>query len=221
MHAAAPACRSALRYIPVERTDPTFPEVDGPVVVFANELLDNLPFDLVEHDDHEVLVDVDADGRLVEVSIGGPRAARQNVAAAWLREALAVAARVVVIDYCTTTDEMRGRRWSDWVRTYRGHQRGGHPLEHLGQQDITCEIAVDQLAAVRAPDSNRPQAEFLRAYGIDELVEEGRRVWQERAHVGDLAAVRARSRVQEAAALTDPDGLGGFRVLEWVSSRPY
>ena len=37
----------------------------------------------------------------------------------------------------------------------------------------------------------------------------------ERKHIGDLQAVRARSRVTEAAALTDPAGLGGFAVLEW------
>ena len=35
-------------------------------------------------------------------------------------------------------------------------------------------------------------------------------------HVGDLAALRPRSRVGEAEALTDPTGLGAFRVLEWV-----
>ena len=59
------------------------------------------------------------------------------------------------------------------------------------------------------------QADWLRAHGIDELVEEGRRVWEERKHVGDLEAMRARSRVNEADALLDPAGLGGFRVIEW------
>ena len=33
------------------------------------------------------------------------------------------------------------------------------------------------------------------------------------ASVGDLDALMARSRRAEAAALTDPDGLGGFMVL--------
>ena len=37
----------------------------------------------------------------------------------------------------------------------------------------------------------------------------------ERAAIGDLAAVRARSRITEAEALCDPAGLGAFRVLEW------
>ena len=63
--------------------------------------------------------------------------------------------------------------------------------------------------------ADRTQADWLRGHGIEELVEEGRSIWRERASIGDLAAVRARSRVTEAEALLDPTGLGGFRVLEW------
>jgi hypothetical protein len=59
------------------------------------------------------------------------------------------------------------------------------------------------------------QADALRAWGIDDLVADGRRIWNERAHVGDLAAMRARSRVREADALLDPEGLGGFMMLRW------
>jgi SAM-dependent MidA family methyltransferase len=98
------------------------------------------------------------------------------------------------------------------VRTYRRHERGGPPLEALGTQDITCEVAVDQLPV---PATDRSQAEWLREHGIDDLVEEGRAIWRERAAIGDLAAVRARSRINEAEALVDPSGLGAFRVLEW------
>ena len=32
--------------------------------------------------------------------------------------------------------------------------------------------------------------------------------------------MKARSRVNEAEALTDPSGLGAFRVLEWVIGPP-
>jgi SAM-dependent MidA family methyltransferase len=105
------------------------------------------------------------------------------------------------------------------VRTYRAHARGDHPLDDPGGQDVTCEVAVDQLeAAAGQPLAARSQAEFLRAHGVEALVEEGRRTWAERAHVGDLDAVRARSRVQEADALLDPAGLGGFRVIEWSAA---
>ncbi len=99
------------------------------------------------------------------------------------------------------------------MRTYRAHGRGGHPLEALGEQDVTCEVAVDQLPT---PASDRSQADWLRAHGLDDLVAAARAAWHERAAVGDLEAVKARSRVSEADALTDPTGLGAFRVLEWV-----
>ena len=59
------------------------------------------------------------------------------------------------------------------------------------------------------------QAEFLRGHGIDELVVEGRAAWAERADVGDLDALRARSRTREAEALLDPAGIGAFNVLVW------
>jgi hypothetical protein len=85
----------------------------------------------------------------------------------------------------------------------------------LGAQDITCEVPVDQLTRVARPVVDERQADWLAAHGLEALVEEGRRIWAERAQIGDLAAVAARSRVGEAAALTDAAGLGSFRVLEW------
>ena len=59
------------------------------------------------------------------------------------------------------------------------------------------------------------QKDFLKNQGIDNLVEEGRKTWNEFSSVGNLKAVKARSRVTEAEALLDPMGLGGFFVLEW------
>ena len=206
-------------------------------VVLANELLDNLPFGLLERVDDgwaEVRVDLDGDGaaerlvpalpadadlagRLAPAAGVGARIPLQHRAARWVGDALAVleAGRLLVLDYADTTAAMAGRPWHEWVRTYRGHERGVHPLDALGRQDVTCEVAVDQLARTRAPDVDEPQADLLRRFGIEDLVEEGRRTWDERAHVGDLAAVAARSRVGEAEALLDPAGLGAFRALQW------
>jgi SAM-dependent MidA family methyltransferase len=201
-------------------------------VVIANELLDNLPFDVLVHDDGWRTAMVTADGgRFGEVLLPatsapaglppdaalGARVPVQSGAAAWLRDALALLdrGRVVVIDYASTTGDLACRPWRSWLRTYRGHDKGTHPLVDPGSQDITSEVAVDQLAAVREPDALRSQRQFLLFHGIDELVEEGRRVWSERAHVADLAALTARSRVREAEALLEPDGLGAFTVLEW------
>jgi SAM-dependent MidA family methyltransferase len=204
------------------------PRVSGPCIVLANELLDNLPFGLLERTADgwaEVCVGLEED-RLVEALVPaehppaleatvGARIPDQTRAGAWVRDARQLAApngRVIAFDYASTTAEMATRPWTEWVRTYRSHARGGHPLARLGDQDITCEVAVDQLPALVRDVS---QADWLRANGIDDLVEEGRDTWRDRASIGDLAAVRARSRVTEAEALLDPAGLGGFRVLEW------
>ncbi|MEY2452599.1 MAG: hypothetical protein QOD92_2173 [Acidimicrobiaceae bacterium] len=192
-------------------------------VVLANELLDNLTVDLLDRTGErtcEVRVGLDGD-RLTEVlvpselSIERGREPVQAAAARWVHEARALGGRVVVIDYADTTPSMAARPWTEWLRTYRSHERGSHPLSDLGLQDITCEVAVDQLPA---PTSNVSQAEWLRSHGIDALVEEGRAIWAARAHIGDLEAMKARSRITEAEALTDQSGLGAFRVLEWVPS---
>jgi SAM-dependent MidA family methyltransferase len=156
--------------------------------------------------------------RLAPGAPAGARVPLQAAARGWLRDALAVAGhggRVAVVDYATTTADMAARPPSEWLRTYRGHARGGALLDGLGLQDVTCEVAVDQLALVRSPSSDTSQADWLQAHGLDELVDEARRTWAERAHLGDLAALAARSRVTEAEALTDLSGLGAFRVLEW------
>jgi SAM-dependent MidA family methyltransferase len=205
--------------------------------VLANELLDNLPFDLLERRDGgwaevrvgadgdrltEVLVDVPAAlaaraDRLAPAAATGSRIPLQAAAGEWLRTArsLVQAGRVVVVDYAADTPTLARQPWREWLRTYRDHQRGGHPLDTPGHQDITCEVAVDQLARVHRVERDRSQADWLRANGLEPLVADARRVWRERAHIGDLEAMKARSRVGEADALTDPAGLGAFRVLEW------
>lgn len=222
------------------------PSVPVEGVILANELLDNIPFRLLERGEDgwwEVRVTLadDAAGpaggiRLAELKVPtdprtasaagelapdapvGGRIPLQSNAAGWLARALDVlrSGSVVVFDYASsTTAELAARNPGSWLRTYRAHERGGDPLVRPGSQDITCEVAVDQLALVAPPDGDEAQAEWLRRWGIDELVEEGRRTWSERAGVADLAAIRARSRVVEAEALCDPGGLGAHRVLEW------
>ncbi|MBC8363414.1 MAG: SAM-dependent methyltransferase [Actinobacteria bacterium] len=239
--AAAPACLADGRYVAVERSDalraglPSGIEQlsdlpDGPVtgVVVANELLDNLAFRLLAASDgawHEVRVGVE-DGGFVEVvgeevevaglpePVDGARIPLQDGAAAWVGRALDLLDRgaLLAFDYASTTAELAQRPWDEWLRTYRGHERGGHPLDVPGTQDVTVEVAVDQLPGAPAITT---QAAFLRAHGIDDLVEEGRRLWEAGAATGDLAAMRARSRITESEALLDEAGLGGFAALEW------
>lgn len=278
--AAAPGCADAMRLVLVEPAEiqwATHPEGvesrtglpvpgelgDGPAVVLANELLDNLPFGLVELVQPaagggagqpgkaageagpveptwcEVMVDVDPTDptRLVEAfavleparqgwcwgragrsADVGTRLPVLAEAAHWLGGALDLAdgGRVVAIDYASTSSELATRPSTDWVRTYAGHGRAGDPLDAPGEADITCEVAIDQLALVRPPDLDRSQADFLAAHGIEALVAEGRSRWIGRSGELDLLAIAARSRVHEAEALLDPAGLGAFRALEWI-----
>jgi SAM-dependent MidA family methyltransferase len=210
-------------------------------VVLANELLDNLPFRLAVYDGvwREAFVSVDGD-RCIEVlgpPLGpdvslphgaavrhGARAPIQERAGRWLRDSLGSLdrGRVVVIDYCAAlTAQLAVRQWREWLRTYRAHERGGHYLATPGLQDVTAEVAIDQLVATAGePDAVRTQAQFLGRWGIDQLVTEGKRVWTEHAARPDLRAMTMRSRISEAEALLDPAGLGAFTVLEWRTPAP-
>ncbi len=218
--AAAPRCAASLRYVPVEFADP-WPEGGEVGVIIANELLDNLAFKIVERTKDawvEVLVEGDA------FALGAPVAGFDHVDAPvgsrlpwhttgidWLARAHATftRGRIVLVDYGTpTAQELVGRQW---LRTYQQHGRGFDPLRAPGEQDITTDVAFDQLV----PDRLVTQADWLRAHGIDALVDVARATWHARAAIGDLAALKARSRVNEADALLDPGGPGGFLVAEW------
>jgi len=201
-------------------------------VIVANELFDNLPFELwvfdggwrqshiIEQGDGfaEVLQSADVPACLPSRVPHGSRAPVQTVAAQWLTGALSILKHgsLIAFDYCTPlTAEVASMPWREWLRTYAGHERGTHYLRDAGEQDITTQVCIDQLAAVREPDAMRSQSQFLQLWGIDELVEEGRLVWAESAAAPTLAAMKMRSRISESEALLDPTGLGNFTVLQW------
>jgi len=245
VRAARPRCLDAMRHVAVEVSAAqralhpaeveSRPDLPGPGVigvVVANELLDNLPFRLLVFDGRwrEATVAVAAD-RFVEVLVDvedlpswvpptAPHGARipwQQVAGAWVAQARAtlVRGRVLAIDYVTPrTADLAAAPWRTWLRTYRAHERGGHYLAAPGEQDVTAQVALDQLPV---PDGVRTQSQFLQRWGIDELVDEGRRAWDLARSRPDVAAMAMRSRVREAEALLDPDGLGGFLALEWLA----
>jgi SAM-dependent MidA family methyltransferase len=215
-------------------------ELDG--VVLANELLDNLPFGIAQWDGagwQEVRVGLEGDG-LIEMLV--PAEAVDAHALGEITEGLTIAAgarlpiprgieewleacgrvlrhgAILAIDY---VDDARGfleRDAASWLRTYRSHERGSGPLEAPGEQDVTADVVREQLVrAARASGfalaGDQSQSEWLRDLDIEGLVREGRRTWEERAHLGDLEALAGRSRATEAAALCDPEGLGAHRVL--------
>jgi len=243
--AASPECMSALHYVAVEAsatqramhpdnitsTDVMPQHIDNGIII-ANELLDNLPFHLWVFDGGwrrarvaigsggfaEILESVPPPVCLPSMARHGSRAPEQVGAQQWLRDALRSlnTGSVLVIDYCTPLTAIAAAApWREWLRTYVGHERGGHYLKNPGSQDITCQVMIDQLTHVAEPDGVRTQAQFLQMLGIDGLVAEGREAWTASASRPTLEALKMRSRVSEAEALLDPAGLGSFSVLEW------
>lgn len=226
---------------PVCTSLPELPAIVADGVVLANELLDNLPFGIAERRAgqwHEVRVALDEG--FVELPVplepgeelpddvpDGTRLPIPRGIRSWLFDCARLLRRgyVVLIDYADTMAGVVDRGPGAWLRTYRAHERGGPPLSDPGTQDITADVVYEQLeqaahSAGLSVVAWQTQAEWLRALGIDELVAEGKRAWEEGAHRGDLAALAGRSRINEAAALTDPDGLGGHRVVVLAKAAP-
>jgi SAM-dependent MidA family methyltransferase len=233
---------------PVFTAVPDLPEVPVDAVVLANELLDNLPFGIAQWDGHrwnEVRVTIN-DGGFVEVMVPAletdaadlERLARGHALAAgtrvpiprgveaWLAQCAHALCGgfVVLIDYVIDFDAMTARG-AGWLRTYREHDRGRDALTAPGSQDITADVMREQLVhAARAAGfalvDDVPQWQWLEDLGISELVASGRRSWTDNAARGDLAAIAGRSRMNEAAALTDRSGLGAHRVLTFARRAP-
>ena len=242
--AAQPECSNAMHYVAVEisasqralhpqgvESRETMPI--GPItgVILANELLDNLPFRLFVFDGSwmEAFVSQASGGQFVEVlhapdvipsclpqsAPHGSRAPIQDAAAAWVRNSLSKIAqgRLLLFDYCSmSTSDIALTPWRDWLRTYRDQGRGTHYLTDPGTQDITAQVMLDQLPT---GFSSSTQADFLKHWEIDELVREGADYWEKLKHAPDVAAMKMRSRSNEATSLTDPSGLGKFNALLW------
>lgn len=230
LEVAAPPCAAAWTLIGVDRTPGTETLDNGAdlagAIVVANELFDNVPFDIGMRDngvDHRLMVsgqppdhttswqpvaeplDLDLpDGVAFPMLHGAHRLVQQLIEAG--------PRRIVAFDYGDASTNALAER-AGWMRTYREHQRGEDPFLEPGRWDITTDVAVDQLPP---PDVVQSQASFLETHGIERLVDEGRAYWEAHAANPNVAAMRMRSRVREAEALLEPSGLGGFLCLEWV-----
>jgi uncharacterized protein CbrC (UPF0167 family) len=88
-----------------------------------------------------------------------------------------------------------------------------HYLLEPGTQDITTQVMVDQLVRAVPGLLVTQQSEWLHKWGIDELVSEGDKYWEEHKSAPDIAALKMRSRAKEAQALTSQDGLGVFWAI--------
>ncbi len=243
--AAQPECANAMHYVAVEisasqralhpegvESLETMPEDPITGVILANELLDNLPFRLFVFDGSwmEAFVSQSSGGQFVEVlrtpdvvpsclpqtAPLGSRAPIQDAAASWVRHCLSKISkgRLLLFDYCSTsTADIALTPWREWLRTYRDQGRGNHFLAEPGSQDITTQVMLDQLPTGFTAST---QVDFLKQWGIDDLVREGSDYWESMKHAPDVAAMMMRSRSTEAKSITDSSGLGSFDSVIWT-----
>lgn len=241
---AEPRCLEALDYVAVEISEaqrdrhPTgirpmaaMPEAVDVGVIFANELLDNLPFDVLAFVADrgwcevrvgvdrgslvEVMIDVDASLDLADPGPADNRMPVQRRAGEWVSSALSSLSRgrLVVVDYGVSRYPVDAGR--EWLRTYSEHGPGGDALELPGEKDITADVDIETVTRDQQPESVRSQADWLASHGLEAMVEEGNAYWAAHAAAPDLAAMVMRSRSGEGRALVDPAGLGNFKVIEW------
>ena len=243
--AAKPKCRGSLNYVAVEISDSQrklHPSgvvsvrdmPGGPIngIIFANELLDNIPFRLFVFDGKwkESYVVDDGSGKFIEVLINtsenfdflperaphGSRVPVQEQARIWVQTAVSRlnSGKVILIDYCSeSTTDICNTPWRNWLRTYKSHELGSHYLNEPGSQDITTQVLLDQLRLVAPNIQVESQSTWLSKHGIELMVKEGKEHWDAHRLNPNLLTIKMLSRVSEAAALLDENGLGGFSVI--------
>ena len=202
--------------------------------VFANELLDNLPFERVRRKTEglvQVCVDVRGD-RFVEVEIpcdpeiaelAPPVEPKQEVPVSPLALALIDrVARVLRSGFALFIDY--GGPAGAAAHGYRSHRVVHDLMEDPGSTDITAGVAFDPLA-VRAGEwgfevlGPIAQRRALPMLGLEGWIESER--LRQVEHLGrreGREAVRAWDTRQKAAMLIDPEGLGGLQWL-WLATR--
>jgi NADH dehydrogenase [ubiquinone] 1 alpha subcomplex assembly factor 7 len=216
-------------------------------VVFANEVLDNVPVHVIERragDVCEVHVAVTAAGleevllppSRPELAARGARLAegeRREVgleveAVVGAAGALVERGAVAFVDYGTADGRARA---GGTVVAYSGGGADSSVLERPGERDITAHVDWGTIASSLRTAGFRvwppvAQRDTLLALGITEL--DGRLRAEHEVAVrrgAGAAAVRAFSRRQALRALLDPGGLGGLQVLvatkaaQWPETR--
>ena len=203
--------------------------------VVSNELLDAFPvhrFAIRNGEPREIHVGISPDGgfsetlrapssdairerlnRLPFALRDGFRGEVNPEIGAWAASAVAALERgfVITIDYGGEADEIYApRRSRGTFQTHYRHVAGSSPYQRIGRQDMTAHVDFTELIERGASAGLRPvflttQAEFLTSLGVREIE---RSLRESRADRADT-----RASVRALRQLTQPDSLGGFRVL--------
>jgi SAM-dependent MidA family methyltransferase len=212
----------------------------GAGVVFANEVLDNLPIHLIEMRDGELLELCvgEEEGELIFVTrppsnpelvaflerTGMAIAEGERAEITLAGESLVTriagilgAGALVFVDYGFTAEQMAERGGT--LIAYSSFGADTEVLSGPGEKDITAHANWTSTAdAMRrshlAVTSARPQREMLVSLGARDLDSRFRSDYEAAIAEGRGAdAVAALSRRQALGALLDPGGLGGLQVL--------
>jgi SAM-dependent MidA family methyltransferase len=205
-------------------------------VVFANELLDAFPVHvLVRTEDgvREAWVD-ERDGALVEVlgEVSAPELERRvptslpaggrweasPAAERWIASVAAALSSgyVLLIDYGGDEADLLDRHGAGTVRGFTSHRLVEDVLADPGASDLTASVnftaigRVAEAAGLRLAASGT-QRELLLAVGDRERMARP---------ASDLERLRGASRRSAVDVLTDPHGLGGFRVVCYAKDAP-
>ena len=203
--------------------------------VVSNELLDAFPvhrFAIQNGEPLEIHVGISPDGGFIEtlrapssdavrerlnrMPFALPDGFRGEVnpeIGAWAASAADALERgfVITIDYGGEADEIYApRRSRGTFQTHYRHVAGSSPYQRIGRQDMTAHVDFTELIERGASAGLRPvflttQAEFLTSLGVREMERSLRESRADRAET--------RAGVHALRQLTQPDGLGGFRVL--------
>jgi SAM-dependent MidA family methyltransferase len=196
---------------------------DLDALVLAHEWLDVVPCTVAEVDDAGVLREVLVDDAGAETS--GAAVAGDDLAWAdawWPTTTPGERVEVGLSRDLAWRDLLSRNRSGLTVAVDYGHERTGRPSAGTltayragqvtetvpdGQRDLTAHVATDSLGA----DEVLPQRELLHRLGITATTPE-----HALASSDPLGYVRALGRSSAVAALTDPNGLGGF---SWAMTR--
>ena len=222
------------------------PDGDDPIdgLVIANEVLDALPTHRVvarDGDLREILVGVDAEGRLVDVEAApttpglaarlagegivladGQRAEICLALAGWIARSAAGLRRgaALLIDYGHPAAELYDprRRAAGTLAAYLQHQVHDDPYRAIGRQDLTAHVdvtAVERAAAAAGLVhlATVTQADFLDRLGAGEIL-----VGYQTGPTATLQAyLEARASL---VRMIDPAAMGRFRVMAFGRDLP-
>lgn len=206
--------RASLKYLTVERSEAlrhlqaetlsNYPEVEMLAefpttprngVIIANELLDNLAFDIAEFTTDgwaevrvgldnesvtgattpnfvEVLAPLDAERRSLipefAASIGDRLPMQVGIVEWIVRAAECIeTGAMILIDYAGKAEDLARR--GGWLRTYRDHTRGSNPLMHPGEADITADVVLEPLRDAIVAAGFRIESETTQAEWLQSL----------------------------------------------------